>query len=317
MYRIRHIRPFVLTITDFRPISNRYFSKYTVGDVELNPMESSWERWEYGTFSKINKESTKDEGSQIKSDVLHDLNIAINGELVLEGIIALKPFCTEHRLATLHKVLSHRTENTRFIFEDPSNMNNVWAALRTLDTFGCQFIDVICSDKPHNAAHKRQTMGSALGTQKWLSLQQHTDIDSILIKLKSYGYKIFATTVNQNSRSLYDIPWNNTDKNVIIIGNEDHGVSTHAQSLADEHVHIPMNGFAESLNLSAAVAVLCSHMHGKGAFTPSMNETTRDRILLSWLVKSVPGSTSILRRAGFPVIGNTLYSNVGTFSTKP
>jgi len=33
-------------------------------------------------------------------------------------------------------VLNQRTDNIRMVYENPSNANNIWASLRTLDTFG-------------------------------------------------------------------------------------------------------------------------------------------------------------------------------------
>jgi tRNA G18 (ribose-2'-O)-methylase SpoU len=42
----------------------------------------------------------------------------------------------------------------------------------------------------------------------------------------------------------------------LILGGEAEGASSHAQALADERVHIPMPGGVESLNISAAAAIL-------------------------------------------------------------
>ena len=124
------------------------------------------------------------------------------------------------------------------------------------------------------------------GTQKWLTINQHNNIHEMINNLKSNGYKILATDVNSNAMSIYNYPWykyenNNINNNqmvhdndkvntnyinannnhinidnkklVIVIGNEDRGVSEDIKSLADTNIYIPMNGFAESLNLSVAV----------------------------------------------------------------
>ena len=47
--------------------------------------------------------------------------------------------------------------------------------------------------------------------------------------------------------------WQN-NKYAIVLGNEEKGISEYARRNADDLIHIPMKGFAESLNLSATCA---------------------------------------------------------------
>jgi tRNA G18 (ribose-2'-O)-methylase SpoU len=47
--------------------------------------------------------------------------------------------------------------------------------------------------------------------------------------------------------------WQN-NKYAIVLGNEEKGISNYARRNADDLIHIPMKGFAESLNLSATCA---------------------------------------------------------------
>ena len=47
------------------------------------------------------------------------------------------------RLHKLTYVAKNRTNRVKFVFENPSNTNNVWAALRTFDSFGVHEVDII------------------------------------------------------------------------------------------------------------------------------------------------------------------------------
>jgi hypothetical protein len=50
---------------------------------------------------------------------------------------------TPDRLYRLQEIAAKRTNRVRFLFENPSNTNNVWAAVRTLDSFGVQNVDIV------------------------------------------------------------------------------------------------------------------------------------------------------------------------------
>ena len=63
------------------------------------------------------------------------------------------------------------------------------------------------------------------------------------------------------------LDWN-LQKTVIVMGNEENGISAEVKQLADERFYIPMRGFAESLNVAAACAVICSHLSSKDALAP-------------------------------------------------
>ena len=95
------------------------------------------------------------------------------------------------------------------------------------------------------------------------------------------------------------------------------GISDQVRAAADETFHIPMKGFAESLNVSVAAAVLCSVLDHHGALRPGIEQDEAARIMLTWLARSVPASLNILRRQGFKVEGDSLYQPVAGFTQKP
>lgn len=69
--------------------------------------------------------------------------LSLSTKLVQQSIDILSPYVQDRRIERIDKVLSQRTRHTRFLFENPSNPSNVWACLRTLDSFGIQYVDVI------------------------------------------------------------------------------------------------------------------------------------------------------------------------------
>ena len=139
----------------------------------------------------------------------------------------------------------------------------------------------------------------------------------MLKSLKSKGYRIIATDLNPNSKPMKDIDWESSPC-AIVMGNELNGISNEVRQEADDTFFIPMKGFAESLNVSVATAVLCSLLDNQNALTPGfLDKEAHQRILLTWLARSVQGSLAILKREGYDLKSNTLYPPIGKFTTKP
>jgi hypothetical protein len=81
---------------------------------------------------------TSNQFKESQSDLL-----SLSPETIQRSIDILTPYIQPRRLERIEQVLSSRTKHTRFLFENPSNPSNVWACLRTLDSFGIQYVDVI------------------------------------------------------------------------------------------------------------------------------------------------------------------------------
>ena len=92
-------------------------------------------------------------------------------------------------------------------------------------------------------------MGSAMGSQKWLTLSESNNTRTALTELKAAGYRIVVSDIHSSAKSVHEVDWT-ASKSAIVMGNEEIGCSDVAKELADERFYIPMKGFCESLNLS-------------------------------------------------------------------
>eukprot|EP01031_Cornospumella_fuschlensis_P035025 gene35024-42415_t len=216
--------------------------------------------------------------------------------------IRRKPLCDVPALAI----------DSRFVFENPTNPNNIWAALRTLDSFGVQCADVVLNDDVHCDAFRSSSVRAALGSQQWLSLAQHNDTAACLSMLKDSGHRIVCLDLQPESRPLDAVDFSALRDSRIawVVGSEEGGISASARAMCDWSLTLPQRGFAQSLNLSAAVAALCAALHVHGLLAPSMSSSSsttstssrdqpqRDRVLLMWLLRSVRGGRGILAKAG-------------------
>jgi tRNA (guanosine-2'-O-)-methyltransferase len=160
----------------------------------------------------------------------------------------------------------------------------------------------------------QKSMVQALGSQKWLTLTQHSSTNSCLQELESQGYRVIASDLSATSKPVGEIPWSqgctessNTvddyckNKVAIVMGSEKTGISSTMRMQANELFYLPMKGFAESFNLAAATAITCAHLDAMHLLKPSLPVPMKRRILLTWLTRSVDGSMPLLRKAGLNV----------------
>ena len=239
---------------------------------------------------------------------------SLSPQLVADATRILTPYINPDRVLRINEVLSQRTSNCRFLFENPANPSNVWACLRTIDSFGVQNVDlVIASEKYQGKAAlvQKQGMRTAMGSAQWLTLRNHNSADAAVQKLRSEGYKIYASDLNPNSKDIRDIDWNADDDDrpiCIVMGNENIGISEEMRELVDETFTLPMCGFAESFNLSVATAITLAHMSAcstndsKGPLRPGdMDEHEFNCLRLKGILKSLAQKKAgkfLLKREG-------------------
>jgi tRNA (guanosine-2'-O-)-methyltransferase len=95
------------------------------------------------------------------------------------------------------------------------------------------------------------------GTDKWLDIKKWTDPASCASQLKSEGYQIIVTHLDAA------VPLDEIDvtkPTAIVLGNERDGVSAEMVKASDASVIIPMDGFAQSFNISVAAAISLYHI---------------------------------------------------------
>jgi len=232
-----------------------------------------------------------------QSDEKYDCEEKTEGiEVIEEAIHVLEPFITQARIQKINNVLDHRTTHSCFVFENPSNPSNVWACLRSLDTFGVQNANLIVDPAEYDREHRLANMKVAMGSSKWLTLREFQTSQMCVEALRAQGYRILASDLAPNTKSIEDFDW--SIKTALVIGNEDRGISETMRTLCDGTFQIPMKGFAGSLNMSVASAVMLAHLSMKGGLPKNLTRDERTRLYLLWLIRSHTSAEAIIRQRG-------------------
>jgi tRNA (guanosine-2'-O-)-methyltransferase len=206
----------------------------------------------------------------------------LSPQVVQDAMRILMPYVAQQRYQRITEVLKQRTRHTQFLFENPSNPSNVFACLRTMDSFGIQHVHIVTESNLYQgkaALLQKQGMRTAMGSAQWLTIHHYTSTEEAIKTLRDeHRCRILASDLNPSSVDIRDVDWRNAgattaddttaaddgdDKNrpiCIVMGNESKGISNTMKQLVDLTFTLPMVGFAESFNLSVATAITLAHL---------------------------------------------------------
>ena len=227
-------------------------------------------------------------------------------------IATLEPLLLPRRIARMRSVLATRSDHVCFVFERMTDPHNLSAALRSLDAFGFQDAHWIAPAAELGLSHL-----ITRGTERWLTLSEHADTAACFAALRALGYRILGSEVPLRSggssqaqeaeaRTPASPPLDSLDlrpRTAFVFGSEHAGVRPETLALADGRFHIPMVGFAESLNLSVACAITAYHARRELTRLETVSgdpaayglpEARRRALYAEWLRQSVRSADKVL-----------------------
>ena len=153
------------------------------------------------------------------------------------------------RYERLKSVLNKRMSNLTVLIENVEKPHNLSAIIRSCDAVGVLEAYAIFNKE------KFLTFNStAQGSQKWVQINQYKATTEAIKILKNKGFKLYGTNLNPKSIDYREC--NFKGPTAFVLGAEKWGISEEASNLMDEHIHIPMRGMVESLNVSVAASAL-------------------------------------------------------------
>ncbi|MFY0573728.1 TrmH family RNA methyltransferase [Cystobacter fuscus] len=152
------------------------------------------------------------------------------------------------RKEKIDKVISQRTRTFTIVLDRLEDSFNMAAVMRTCEANGLQEVHVIVNP----AAPFMPNSRVAQGCDKWLDVKIYRDFASCRAALKARGFSLYASAIREDATSLYTLRFDS--KIALIFGNERDGVSPEVLAGSDGTFWIPMRGFSQSLNISAAAS---------------------------------------------------------------
>jgi tRNA (guanosine-2'-O-)-methyltransferase len=158
-------------------------------------------------------------------------------------------FITEKRIEKIKWVVSKRQPSLLVVFENIHDPHNVSAIFRTCDAAGVPKVSLVYNIEKLPKIGKK----SSASAYKWIERDKYKSVDECFKQLKNDKFVIFASSLNPDSKSLYQLDF--SKKTAIVFGNEHRGLSKEAEELANERFYIPMYGMVQSLNVSVSAAI--------------------------------------------------------------
>lgn len=164
-----------------------------------------------------------------------------------ENTLSLNEFLSQDKPTSLVLILDS--------IEDPMNFG---AIIRSAESLG---VDALIYKKDGQCQVTPAVIKTSQGAISNLNMIKVTNLTDTINKFKQAGYWIYASCLDEQAHKLNDIKF--SGKVVIIVGNENKGISPLVLKNSDFKVYIEMFGKSQSLNVSAATAILLSTIQTK------------------------------------------------------
>lgn len=136
------------------------------------------------------------------------------------------------------------------VLDNVTNSYNIGSFIRLADAFSIEKI-IVCgeltiSDKKLKKASRNEA--------KWVCVEYSDSTTASLQTLLDEGHTIYSVELCHESVDYNEVTYSSPC--VLVLGNERKGVSEAALELSHQHIHIPMFGMGNSLNVSTAGAIV-------------------------------------------------------------
>lgn len=157
---------------------------------------------------------------------------------------------SEERNKRINDVLDHRQNDLTVILENVNDPHNIAAVMRTCDAVGVSELFVL-NTKVNT--YRNFDVRKSSSANKWMMVQQYTDVDICMRQVRKKYSKIYSTFLNEHTQDLYTLDL--TQSVALVFGNERNGISPETLAHCDGNFVIPQVGMIQSLNISVACAV--------------------------------------------------------------
>lgn len=199
---------------------------------------------------------------------------------------------TPNKQEMFDRIAANRTRHITVVLENVFQEHNASAVLRSCDCFGIQELHVIEKDNQYKVQRD-----IALGAGRWVDMYNFNKGNQVtqdcLLKLKSKGYKIVATSPH-TEKTINDIDL--SQPLAFVFGTERRGISDEVIELSDELVKIPMYGFTESFNISVSVALVLNTIRTRLEHSDlnwKLSEEELTELKIKWCKKILNGGEAL------------------------
>ncbi len=238
--------------TDRKPLENMIYGIHPVMEALKSGKEFDKILLQKGASSPLFKElfqEIRNQNCHFQFVPEQKLNSLTKGNH--QGVVGLASLVS---YVTIDEVITRSYESGKsplvVILDKVTDVRNMGAIARTAE---CAGADAIIFPVQNSAPISADAIKSSAGALLQLSLVRSENLKNTINFLKESGLQIIAAS-EKATDNYFNLDFN--QPTAFIMGSEETGISPEYLKLATAHISIPMSGKIESLNVSAAAAVL-------------------------------------------------------------
>lgn len=132
---------------------------------------------------------------------------------------------------------------------------NVGSIFRLVDGAGFESLIIGgCTPGKNN----QQVSKTSMGSSQWIPQEKSNELPALLSSYQQSGFRIIGIETVERSESHLEFLW--PQKGIVVLGNEEYGLSQKVLTVCDDFVHLPMFGRKNSINVANAFAVVAFHI---------------------------------------------------------
>jgi tRNA (guanosine-2'-O-)-methyltransferase len=156
-------------------------------------------------------------------------------------------------LKRLHRTWRRRnTARLALLLDSVGNPYNVGSIVRTAAALGVESL-YLAGESASPTAPKAQK--TALGTDRYLTFSEHQTVAAAAQAARADGFWVLGLELADPAQPLAEL---DLARDVcVVLGHEDHGISSAGLAACDAIGYIPLTGRVGSLNVASAAAIAC------------------------------------------------------------
>lgn len=137
------------------------------------------------------------------------------------------------------------------VCDNVTNAPNIGSMFRLSDAFGVEEL-IFCGEQ---IPIGRRMTKTSRATEKYIKYRTETDVLSVVSQFKDLGYDVISLEISDSSLPLHQFNFNIKKPIVLIVGDENFGISEAVLNQSDAIVHINMYGNNSSMNVVQATGI--------------------------------------------------------------
>ena len=137
------------------------------------------------------------------------------------------------------------------VCQNVTNAPNIGSLFRTSDAFGVKELVFTGTEIPLG----RKVTKTSRATEKVVNYKVVEDAFGFISNLKNEGHQIISLEITDNSSAINNYNFNLNKPIVLVVGDENFGVSDNILSISDAIIHIDMFGQNSSMNVVQATSI--------------------------------------------------------------